>query len=385
VLRDMPHPLNESEHIRHTTLPEPDDAAQLTELADSGLMDARWYRARYPDIAAAGIDPIIHFHRYGATEGRWPNRYFDTSWYAAQNPDVVPSGLNPVIHYHRHGDREGRRPHPFMDPAWYRRAHDLSAGTKALAHFLTVRKTGRYAPCVELWCLQRRSREGRGDVFAAYLDRMHRRGQDPFPDLPIVRASGLVDPNYYLINAEDVHAANVDPVEHYCRFGWREGRRPNIYFDPDWYVRTNPDLARLRVNPIVHYLLVGEPGDRRPVPYFEPTWYRQAHGVPPGQTALGHFLAQRRTQSVSPNHLFDVVWYATNHADVLGPHRDPFAHYLQDGTFKDIDPSPSFSAAEYRRRHMGRPSRGFRRLMTPDRDNPLVHCLRVAYQVQAAP
>lgn len=288
----------------------PDDAAALAELTDSGLMDIRWYRARYPDIAAAGLDPAIHFLRFGAAEGRWPNRYFDTSWYVAQNPDVVGAGLNPVLHYHRHGDLEGRRPHPFMDPAWYRHAYDLSGGTKALAHFLTMRKAGRYAPSAELWSLLYPTREERSDldVFAAYLDRMQRRGQEPFPDLPIVQASGLVDPNYYLINANDVHAAKVDPVEHYCRFGWREGRGPNIYFDTAWYISTNPDLARLRVNPIVHYVLVGEPQDRRPVPYFEPAWYRQTHGVPPGSTALGHFLAHRRSQSVSPNHLFDVQW-----------------------------------------------------------------------------
>jgi hypothetical protein len=50
------------------------------------------------------------------------------------------------------------------------------------------------------------------------------------------------------------------------------------------------------------------------------------------------------------------------------------------GPCSDLDPSPAFNAAEYRRRHLGRASRQFRRLMHPERDNPLVHHLRADYR-----
>ena len=56
-------------------------------------------------------------------------------------------------------------------------------------------------------------------------------------------ASGLIDPNYYLINGTDVHEAQLDPAEHFCRYGWRESRKPNIYFDTRWYLQTNPQVA----------------------------------------------------------------------------------------------------------------------------------------------
>lgn len=358
-----------------------DDAAEIAEIVASGLLDAAWYRARNPDIVAAGLDPAVHFVRFGAAEGRSPNRYFDTAWYVQQNPDILAAGLNPLTHFLRHGDLEGRRPHPLVDPAWYRHAYDLAADTPALAHFLTMRTTGRIAPSAELWSvLHLQPSVGRdGDPIAGYLDAMAAEGREALPDLPVVAASGLVDPNFYLINASDVHAAEVDPAQHYCRHGWREGRKPNIYFDTEWYIATNPDLAQLRVNPLVHYILVGEPSGRRPVPFFEPAWYRGNHDVPPGQPALTHYLTHRRGQAVSPNHLFDVAWYVARHAEALGPNRDPFAHYLQEGTLADIDPSPDFDAAAYRRKHLGRPSRSFRRLMSPERDNPLVHRLRAEY------
>jgi hypothetical protein len=68
------------------------------------------------------------------------------------------------------------------------------------------------------------------------------------------------------------------------------------------------------------------------------------------------------------------------HAEALGPHRDPFAHFLQAGTQGDVDPSPLFDSAEYRRRHLGRLSRGFRNLMHAENDNPLIHHLRSDYR-----
>ena len=186
--------------------------------------------------------------------------------------------------------------------------------------------------------------------------------------------------DYYLVSGSDVHEAALAPVEHFCRYGWREGRKPNIYFDTQWYLQTNPDVARLAINPLVHYAVAGETEGRRPVVYFDPWWYRETYGIPARQGALAHFLANRRSQKYSPIPQFDVTWYVAQHAEELGNNRDPFAHFLQVGMSKDFDPSPAFNCAEYRRRHLGRPSRQFRRLLNPDRDNPLVHYLRAKYR-----
>jgi hypothetical protein len=218
------------------------------------------------------------------------------------------------------------------------------------------------------------------DPFLHFCDDMRRQGREHSPDLDVVAASRLLDTNYYLINGSDVHAAQHDPIEHFCNYGWRERRKPNLYFDCDWYLLTNASVARLKINPLVHYILAGEAAGRRPVAYFDPPWYRRNYEVPAGQSALAHFLAHRRSQAVSPTPLFDVAWYVGQHADELGPRRDPFAHYLQAGTQRDIDPSPQFSAAAYRRRHLGRPTRHFRQLMQPERDNPLVHHLLAEYR-----
>jgi hypothetical protein len=367
-------------------MPEASDRASLTrELAAAGVFDGVWYLRRYEDVAAAGKDALHHFTEYGWAERRWSNRYFDPAWYRRENPDVTAAGVDPLLHYIRDGEREGRRPHPVFDPVWYRSAYAVADDHLAFGHYIANRMSGGFVPCADLFVIPliapyRDDVAAGVDPVAHYLDD----GGDLLPDLPVVLASRLVDENYYLINAADVHEANADPSVHYCRYGWREQRKPNIYFDPGWYVQTNPEVARLKVNPLVHYILVGEAANRRPVPFFDPGWYRVEYGVPPEQCALSHFVSNRRKQIYSPNPLFDVGWYMERFGGDLGPNRDPFMHFLQAGMTKDIDPSRAFDIARYRRAHLGRPSRGFLRVVKAEQHNPLVHYLRAEYAARDA-
>jgi hypothetical protein len=78
----------------------------------SQFFEAGWYLARYPDVAAAGLDPLTHFLRFGIAEGRDPGPLFDTKWYLANNPDVAVAGINPLVHYFQFGAAEGRDPNP---------------------------------------------------------------------------------------------------------------------------------------------------------------------------------------------------------------------------------------------------------------------------------
>ena len=61
----------------------------------SVLFDAVWYLARNPDVRAVGLDPLEHFIKYGAAEGRAPCKLFDAAWYLRQNPDVAGSDIPP--------------------------------------------------------------------------------------------------------------------------------------------------------------------------------------------------------------------------------------------------------------------------------------------------
>src|SRR6185437_8545058 len=146
-------------------------------IIDSGLFDAEFYLANYPDIAKAGVDPFNHFFHYGFQEGRCPNPYFDPLWYLETNPGVRNDQLQPLLHYVVVGDREGRRPSVKFDAAWYRERYTIGLTENALAHYLSHRTTGRFSP---------------------------------IPDF---------DVEYYLKNCPDVAAAGIDPFEHFVSYG----------------------------------------------------------------------------------------------------------------------------------------------------------------------
>ena len=79
-------------------------------LGDSDLFDREWYLERYPDVRAAGLDPILHYLLHGAGEGRDPSERFETDWYLSRNADVAATNLNPLVHFIRFGENEGRFP-----------------------------------------------------------------------------------------------------------------------------------------------------------------------------------------------------------------------------------------------------------------------------------
>jgi glycosyltransferase involved in cell wall biosynthesis len=77
-------------------------------LADPTLFDAEWYLACNRDVAAAKVDPLTHYLKSGATEGRDPSPAFSTSNYLRDCPDVATNGINPLVHFLRFGRQEGR-------------------------------------------------------------------------------------------------------------------------------------------------------------------------------------------------------------------------------------------------------------------------------------
>jgi GT2 family glycosyltransferase len=164
------------------------------------LFDEQFYTSRYPDVAASGADPLFHFLRYGAAEGRLPNPLFDSSFYLARYPDVARSGYNPLLHFLRFGGVEGRQPHPDFDSAFYLANYpDVArAGVNPLIHFLLDGAA-----------------EGR---------------------LP----SAAFDPEYYMEANPDVAASGVRPALHFARLGAAEmrpvSRGSRVPVRPEWFL-----------------------------------------------------------------------------------------------------------------------------------------------------
>ena len=171
--------------LQQKTVTTSEPVSHLPASKFSPLFDTDWYLEKNPDVKKAGMDPLQHYLRYGAQEGRDPHPLFDAKWYLSQRPELPKVGLTPLEHYVSYGAREGCSPHPEFDSQFYIKNHPESVvgDMTPLAHYLTVG-----------WRL----------------------GYQPNPRF---------DPQFYLRAYPDVAAANIEPLTHFVSQGRTEGRK----------------------------------------------------------------------------------------------------------------------------------------------------------------
>jgi len=281
------------------TLPETAKEAHISrEISEAAPhFDAEFYLARYGDVVESGMNPLEHYMYYGWHEGRDPCAQFSTSFYLSANPDIRASGVNPfwhyivagraearagvspamspeatvlaphfdidfyleqcrklretddnpIEHYLREGWQNNLDPHPGFSTVWYLENNpDIRAsGVNPFWHYIVAgRKEGRPAH-PEGWD-------------AADMDY----GRAVEADVEAIRP--YFDPEFYLYRNPDLVQADIDPVEHYCTYGWREGRDPCSSFSTRFYLESNPDIKRLNINPFRHYVTAGHEEGRLP-------------------------------------------------------------------------------------------------------------------------
>jgi len=78
--------------------------------------DGEWYRERYPDVANAGIEPQLHYLRFGRAEGRDPNPHFSATGYRLSCPEAADV-TDPLLHYEKTGRAAGYSPRPELQGA----------------------------------------------------------------------------------------------------------------------------------------------------------------------------------------------------------------------------------------------------------------------------
>jgi glycosyltransferase involved in cell wall biosynthesis len=83
-----------------------DEATRI--VASTPLFDAAAYAARAGGLK--GLDPALHYVLVGEQLGIPPSDDFDPAYYGARYPDVAAARMNRLVHYVVAGKREGRRP-----------------------------------------------------------------------------------------------------------------------------------------------------------------------------------------------------------------------------------------------------------------------------------
>ncbi|NOU66249.1 hypothetical protein GC096_19600 [Paenibacillus sp. LMG 31461] len=67
-----------------------------------------------------------------------------------------------------------------------------------------------------------------------------------------IQENNLFDRDFYLDTYADIKQTGIDPLMHYIKWGWHEGRNPSNEFNTREYVIENIELIDQHVNPLVH-------------------------------------------------------------------------------------------------------------------------------------
>ncbi len=156
----------------------------------------------------------------------------------------------------------------------------------------------------------------------------------PAGDIRLFRSA--FDADFYLDRYPDIAGlsgdSGFDPVAHYLREGWQEGRDPSPAFSTRFYLEANPDVAEAGINPFWHYLVDGRAEGRAPLPPAP-----ELDTLDPEQ--LVEIEAMRGD--------FDALYYCRTYPEAVRDGRDPMIHYALEGWRVGHDPSPTFSTAFY--------------------------------------
>ncbi|WP_235524097.1 glycosyltransferase family 4 protein [Sphingomonas sp. Leaf33] len=254
--------------------------------------DAAWYLETYPDVAASGNDPFVHYMTLGWRERRDPSAAFSTGAYSDLHADVRTSDTNPLRHWVLHGIAEGRSDGRAMRSAltgWddlgtmqqtvltrmvaldYYRVHidgaepgdpqapaRQVAGGRARGGYVTPSfHAARYAAT-------RPDLRDTGEVpFLHYLFRTV--GEDMLRDLFVGQSPAVLhaltdhfDTDWYLYSYPDIEASGQDAFIHFMTVGWREGRDPSQDFSTKIYLLRYADIAEAGINPFLHWVGFGK-------------------------------------------------------------------------------------------------------------------------------
>jgi len=222
------------------------------------LFSPSFYRLASEDLAYYAGTTLQHYIEYGKNEERRTHLLFNKNWYAKNYPDVLDFQIEPLHHFIRFGIREGRNPHPLIDI-------DFIKQQLKIDDLQVEQIVDRLARTTELNNI---------DPHLSFVSEYYGGATPGFDNsshplihyLGSARQSGcpneVFSSSWYLAKYRDVADEQLNPLEHYIAFGWREGRDPSEKFDTDWYLANNLDIDPNAIDPLSHFVRYGREENR---------------------------------------------------------------------------------------------------------------------------
>lgn len=201
------------------------EALQAIIIHNSNLFDPNFYLEKYEDVREKNINPILHYIKSGAKEGRFPNPIFDSTYYLNEYPDVTEKNLNPLVHFISHGGLELRNPSALFDSKYYLNRNSDLRNLKIipLVHYIQI----------------------------GYREKERK----PNP---------VFNTEFYVKNNPNL---NMTPLGHYISYGEKAGRKPSPFFDPEFYRNKHSHVMNGVTSPLEHFLIEGCRKGLMPAPH----------------------------------------------------------------------------------------------------------------------
>ena len=174
-----------------------------TLIQASGLFIANWYIETYPD-AGGPENALKHFLNEGSDKGYDPGPSFSTQDYLAQHRDVAASGMNALLHYLRFGQGNGRI---MLEQS------DRVGGPGDLQGTALARIKDAFD--AKFYVATNPDLPSDIDAFAHFMSEGWAQNRDP---------AGWFSIAHYLLHHNDVATNGRNPFVHYVLKGCREGR-----------------------------------------------------------------------------------------------------------------------------------------------------------------
>jgi len=189
-------------------------------------------------------------------------------------------------------------------------------------------------------------------------------------ELDLIRNSELFDAEWYCGQYPDVRLLNMDPAEHFLRFGWLLDRKPSRDFDlkqvldstgTDVSGRRNPLIAFLKHQNAVHASDTSQKQLTKPAPAGEITDVapNPGRGKQADSEQSDYQLLLTR---------FDEAYYVRRYQDIARSKVDPALHFLRHGGFEGRNPRADFDTRFYVSQNPD---------VKAEKINPFLHYLKV--------
>lgn len=152
------------------------------------------------------------------------------------------------------------------------------------------------------------------------------------------------DSDFYINNYKLTDNIN-DPLEHYIKYGWKLGNKPNEFFDPKRYIDLYLANDPLNREPLLHSIvfkkydlflesqLCSEEYQRQIIEsYFDPVFYKkQINDISLEISCVQHYISYGCDLGLDPHPSFSTTSYLKKYGDNIPKNINPYYHWIRHG------------------------------------------------------